>query len=273
MKGQYGLRGLEGRRALISGGLGALGTAIVAELAASGARVVVNDIVDEAEARVPDGAAGYLAGNAAEDGVAAHLVEQAATLLDGLPEVVCCHAGIVVSKPILDYTLAEMEDVWRVNALGQFALAQAASRVWVAAGQPGHLIFTGSWVQNVPWPGITAYSASKAALKSIARSFARELAPHGIRANVIAPGIVGAGMAQKQWDTEPDYRQRAGKAIPLGHLQTPQSVADAVAYLASDLATYMTGATLLADGGASLYPMDDDEIAVPQIPASGEDSK
>lgn len=148
--------------------------------------------------------------------------------------------------------------MWRANVLSAFALAQAASRRWVDAGTPGCLVFTSSWVQSVPWPGIAAYSSSKAALTAMARTFARELAPHGIRANVVAPGIVGAGMALKQWNEEPDYRARTGRAIPLGHLQTPQSVAEAIAFLVSDRASYMTGSTLLVDGGASLYPLDAD---------------
>lgn len=109
----------------------------------------------------------------------------------------------------------------------------------------------------MPWPGIAPYGASKAALRSLTRSFARELAPHGIRANALAPGIVAAGLALHQWDTDPDYRRRASKAIPLRHLQPPQSVADAFLFLASPMSAYMTGSTLLVDGGCSLYPMDE----------------
>jgi NAD(P)-dependent dehydrogenase (short-subunit alcohol dehydrogenase family) len=88
------------------------------------------------------------------------------------------------------------------------------------------------------------------------RSFARELADKGIRANAVAPGIVAAGMAQKQWDTEPDYRARAEKAIPLGHMQPLESVANGFVFICSEAANYMTGSVLLMDGGCSLYPMD-----------------
>lgn len=90
----------------------------------------------------------------------------------------------------------------------------------------------------------------------VARGFARELAPT-IRANIVAPGIVGVGMAKCQWDTEPQYRARAKKAIPLSAMQTPESVAHAFLFLCSPLAEYMTGSVLLIDGGASLYPMDE----------------
>jgi NAD(P)-dependent dehydrogenase (short-subunit alcohol dehydrogenase family) len=93
-------------------------------------------------------------------------------------------------------------------------------------------------------------------MKQLMRSFARELAPRKIRANAIAPGIVGAGMARRQWDADAEYRVRAQKAIPLGELQSPESVADAFLFLSSAAAGYMTGSVLLVDGGCSLYPMD-----------------
>ncbi|MEP7358204.1 MAG: SDR family oxidoreductase, partial [Anaerolineales bacterium] len=125
----------------------------------------------------------------------------------------------------------------------------------------GHLIFTTSWVQDVPWPEITPYSSSKAAMRALMRGFARELAPHNIRANAIAPGIVAAGLAQRQWDTDPSYRARAQKAIPLGFMQPPESVANAFLFLCSGMASYMTGSVLLVDGGCSLYPMDEAEGA------------
>ena len=244
---------LSGKRVLITGGLGALGTAIVAELENAGAVVAVNDILPRAQAAT---LSRYVQGDAAEPGSAERIFEEATEVLGGLPHVVCCHAGIVADAPVLDYALEDIERAWRTNLLAPFALSQVAARAWVAKGVEGNLIFTGSWVQAVPWPGIAAYTSSKAALLAMARSFARELAPQGIRANVVAPGIVGAGMAKAQWDNDPVYRARAERAIPLGELQTPQSVADAVLFLASGLSSYMTGAVLLVDGGASLYPMD-----------------
>ena len=248
---------LEGRGILITGGLGAIGREVVAVLGAAGARVIVNDVVPPTQVGTPPtGALGYVAGDASERGEADRLLDEAEALLGGLPHVVCCHAGIVRSAAVLEYELEDLEAVWRANLLAPFALAQAAGRRWVAAGVPGVLVFTGSWVQDVAWPGIAAYSSSKAALRSMARTFARELAPHRIRANVVAPGIVGAGMALRQWDEDPGYRARASTAIPLGALQTARSVADAIAFLAGDRASYMTGSTLLVDGGASLYPMD-----------------
>jgi NAD(P)-dependent dehydrogenase (short-subunit alcohol dehydrogenase family) len=85
----------------------------------------------------------------------------------------------------------------------------------------------------------------------------RELAPKKIRANANAPGIVAAGMAQWQWATDPSYRARAQRAIPVGFMQPPEGVAHAFLFLCSEMASYMTGAVLLVDGGCSLYPLDE----------------
>ncbi len=171
------------------------------------------------------------------------------------PDTVCCHAGMVEAYPITEYPLTGFDHLMDINLRAAFIVAQTAARHWQAHGLPGHLIFTTSWVQEVPWPEITPYNVSKAGLRMLMRGFARELAP-AIRANAIAPGIVGVGMAKRQWDTDPAYRSRAAKAIPLGYMQPPESVAHAFLFLCSGMASYMTGSVLLVDGGCSLYPMD-----------------
>lgn len=243
---------LTGRRILISGGAGALGSVIVQTLTKYGAHVVINDILSKEGTDSGE----YLKADITSEAEVVDMLDKYQTSFGAVPDVVCCHAGLVSSHPIYDFPLTEFDAHMALNVRGAFVLAKAVSKLWINTKARGHIIFTTSWVQDVPWPGIAPYNASKAALKSLTRSFARELAPHQIRANAIAPGIVAAGMAKHQWDTEPDYRQRASKAIPLGYLQPPQSVADAFLFLISPLANYMTGTTLLVDGGASLYPMD-----------------
>lgn len=246
---------LTGQLILISGGAGALGATITATLLAHHARVVVADPAADPDTSSSDRLALRADCSRPDD------VDQVLTACQDhfhqLPTTVALHAGMVAAHPVQDYPLAEFDTLINTNLRAGFVLAQAATQRWIHHGVPGSLIFTTSWVQDVPWPGIAPYSASKAALRALTRSFARELAPHRIRANALAPGIVAAGLAQHQWDTDPDYRQRASKAIPLRHLQPPQSVADAFLFLASPLSSYMTGSTLLVDGGCSLYPMDD----------------
>jgi len=139
-------------------------------------------------------------------------------------------------------------------------LTQHFLRIWKTNNVKGNIVYVSSWVDSVPWPGITSYTSSKAGLVALCRGVARENAQFGIRANLIAPGIVDVGMAAKQWREEPDYKRRASRAIPLGRLQKPEEVASGIAFLLSESALYMTGSRLLMDGGASLYPLDPEDV-------------
>jgi NAD(P)-dependent dehydrogenase (short-subunit alcohol dehydrogenase family) len=253
---------LTGKTILITGGVGAIGRVIVKVLVEHGARVAVNDVVSEeaaakalAEAKAVSLNIRYFQADATQPETIEALFQQLEAEWE-LPQVVCCHAGVVDAFPVEQYPLDKFDTLMKVNLRSAFVVAQVATRHWLAKGIKGHLIFTTSWVQDVPWPEITPYNASKAALKALMRGFARELAPKGIRANAIAPGIVAVGMAKHQWDTDPSYRARAQKAIPLGFMQPPETVAHTFLFLCSEMANYMTGAVLLVDGGCSLYPLD-----------------
>jgi NAD(P)-dependent dehydrogenase (short-subunit alcohol dehydrogenase family) len=255
---------LTGEIILITGGAGAIGRVIVPVLAAHGAKVAVNDILPDGDAKhllAEAGTTGAIAENVAYFQADTTQPDEVARLYEqviahwGMPTTVCCHAGIVEVAPVAEFPLDGYDRVMNVNLRSGFIMAQRAAQLWQAADSGGHRIFTTSWVQDVPWPEIAPYNVSKSGLRTLMRGFARELAPR-IRANAIAPGIVGVGMARWQWDTDPSYRARAGKAIPLGELQTPESVAHAFLFLCSRMASYMTGSVLLIDGGCSLYPMD-----------------
>lgn len=253
---------LEGKAILITGGLGAIGCVAVGRLLEHSARVAVNDIVSEEAARKifderswPRDRACYIRADVTRASEAAQAVQKAVATFGRL-DVALCHAGMAHTAAIVDYPEAEWDKILTVNLKGAFLAAQAAARSMLERGVKGKIVFTSSWVQDVPWPDITPYNVTKSGMKMLMRGMARELAARGIRVNSVAPGIVGVGMAKRQWDTEPDYRRRAQKAIPLGYLQPPESVADALVFLSSDAADYMTGVTLLVDGGASLYPMD-----------------
>ena len=249
---------LSTKTVLITGGAGAIGRVVVQAMVEHGATVIVNDVMSptEAAAVLPTHArVTYIQADATHATEVTALFDQAERAAH-TPNVVCCHAGMVEAHPVLDYPIDEYDKLMRLNVRSAFLVAQEAARRWKAAGTPGHLIFTSSWVQDVPWPEITPYTMSKSAMKAMMRGFARELAPFDIRANAIAPGIVGVGLAKRQWDSDAGYRARASKAIPLGHMQPPESVANGFVFLCSDLADYMTGSVLLMDGGCSLYPMD-----------------
>jgi len=119
-------------------------------------------------------------------------------------------------------------------------------------GIRGKVLFTGSWVQDMPFPEGTSYISSKAALKMMAMVMAQELAEQGVRVNLVAPGIVYAGLSKKLHDADPAFRTRVAAAIPLNEMQTAESVGDAFAFLCSSDSDYMTGSSLLVDGGTSL---------------------
>ena len=253
---------LSGQHIVISGGTGAIGTGIVKKLTDHGARMTVNDIIDPAEAlqRLNDAhvvmaRVHYLQGDMTQADVATRFVSSAREKF-GPIHTALCHAGMVIPGPLLDYTADDWQTTQSVNVTAAFLLAQAAAKSMLADGTAGQLVFTTSWVANTPWPEIGPYNTSKAAMNQLMRSFARELAGKGIRANGIAPGIVSVGMAKRQWDTDPTYQTRAKKAIPLGHMQPLDSVTDAFLFMCSPASNYMTGTVLTVDGGCSLYPMD-----------------
>lgn len=256
------LTDLTGKTVLLTGGCGAIGGVVVRVLSEHGATLAVNDILPDEEATramreagISEDGVAYLQADTTRPEEVEGLFERAERTT-GLPDVVCCHAGTTDAHPIEEYPLEGFDSVIGVNLRAAFIVAQTAIRHWIEKDIRGHLIFTSSWVEDVPWPEITPYATSKAGLKAMMRGFAREMAPRGIRANAIAPGIVAVGMAKHQWDNQPTYRNRAQKAIPLGHMQPPESVAHAFLFLCSEMASYMTGSVLLVDGGCSLYPMD-----------------
>jgi NAD(P)-dependent dehydrogenase (short-subunit alcohol dehydrogenase family) len=245
---------LDGLGIAVTGAAGDLGHAMSLELAQRGAQVTMIDRVSESEAR-PRVDAVAAVGDCAYrrvDVTDRAAVDAALAGVDPL-DVAIGNAGIVESAPFLEVTVDQWRAHLEVNLSGCFNVGQAAARLMVARERPGLVLFTGSWVGEIPWPEISAYCVSKAGVRMLARSMARELAGHGIRVNVVAPGIVFAGMARRQYESDPNYRRRASVVVPLGELGTPQQVAQATAFLCSPEAAYMTGSVLLVDGGASLF--------------------
>jgi NAD(P)-dependent dehydrogenase (short-subunit alcohol dehydrogenase family) len=247
-------RDLAGLGVAVTGAAGDLGAAMAHELAGRGAAVTMLDRLPEAEASeriaaVSDvGSCSYRQVDVTDRA----RVEAVLAAVEPL-DVAIGNAGIVESAPFLEVSQAQWQSHLDINLTGCFNVGQAAARLMAERGTRGQIIFTGSWVGEIPWPEISAYSVSKAGVRMLARSMARELAGHGIRVNVVAPGIVMAGMARRQYETDPDYARRASVVIPLGEFGTAEQIAKATAFLCSADADYMTGAVLLVDGGASLF--------------------
>lgn len=239
--------------ALVTGGAGDIGGAISATLSAAGFQVVIVDLVDDVRghARAAElastGTVSFLRASTTDSEAISRIIAS----LPRLDVAVMC-AGTVTAQPFLEIDLEAWNRQLEVNLTGAFIVSQATARRMVADGSRGHLIYISSWVAARPWPEISAYSTSKAGMDQLMKQAALELSPHGIRANAVAPGIVMAGLAKTQFETEPQYAARASAAIPLGFPQTAQQIADAVGFLASDAASTMTGSVLLVDGGCTL---------------------
>lgn len=250
-------RDLKGKSILVTGGLGDIGQGIARVVLDRGAAVTLLDRIpaSEGQQRVLEMEHSDRVRYAEADVTDRIAVD---VVIDEMPEldIAICNAGVVESAPVLDITQDQWERHMAVNLTGIFNTAQSAAKRLTSEDKPGLLLFTGSWVQDIPWPEIAAYSASKAGANMLAKSMARELAPSGIRVNVIAPGIVNAGLAAHQLATEPEYAARVRKVIPLQRLGNTEELGQLAAYLCSDEASYMTGSVVLLDGGCSLFQFD-----------------
>lgn len=243
----------EGKRVgLITGGVGDLGYASAVKMAAMGLDVVLVDIKDNAERVEALRANGTKVLHVQADVSSRAEVQRAVqSAWDefGRLDVCMCNAGISMNVPFLEYTVDQWNQHMDVNLNGYFHVTQEVAKRWVDDGTKGKIIFTGSWVQDVPYKLIAPYCVSKAGVWMLARCAALELAPHGITVNAIAPGIVEAGLTARELRDFPEFREEFMSLIPLGRIQQAEDVADVVGFLVSDASNYLTGTTITCDGG------------------------
>lgn len=233
---------LSGKHALVIGAGSGIGEAVAQGLAAFGATVTCADVNLEAAERVAENV-----GQAVKlDVTDAGEVERVISGLDAL-DILVSTPSINVRKPLLDYTEAEFERVVTLNLKGSFFALQAAGRRMAAQGH-GSIVLFSSIRSQVVEPGQGVYAATKAGTLQLVKTLAAELGPQGVRANAIAPGVVETPLtapikADPEW-----YRAYAEKGA-LGRWATPSEMVGAAVFLASDAASYVTGALLLVDGG------------------------
>jgi len=257
---------LEGQNALITGANSGIGEAMARELAARGANVVVNHVVQPEVADRIVGEINAAGGGKAiaikadvskEDdvrGMFADAVRQFGTL-----DIVCSNAGIQRDSAFPDMTLEQWDKVIGVNLTGAFLCAREAAREFIRRGMRdiscalGKIIFTSSVHQLIPWAGHANYATTKGGIMLLMKSIAQELAPKKIRVNAIAPGAIKTPINHNAWAT-PDAEAALLKLIPCGRVGVPEDIARAAAWLASDDSDYVYGTTLFVDGGMTLYP-------------------
>ncbi len=242
MTGYAGLFRLEGKRAALIGA-GGIGREAALALAAHGAEVTC---LDKDPATAESTAAETGGDGRVLDITDAEAVEQAAEALGDL-DVLVLTAATNVRKRILDYTPAEFDRVVALNLKATFTVLQAFGRRMVRRGQGSIIVFS-SVRGFVVEPGQAVYAATKAGAIQLVKTAAAEFGEAGVRVNAIAPGVVETPLTE-QIKQNPDWYNAYATKGALARWAQPAELAGAVVYLASDAATYVTGSTLMVDGG------------------------
>jgi glucose 1-dehydrogenase len=257
---------LKGQKALVTGANSGIGKAIAIALGQAGADVVVNYLRgnEEADAVVAQardcGARSYahMADVSQEDQVQAmfrRMLEEFGTI-----DILVNNAGLQQDAPFDAMTLAQWNRVISINLTGQFLCAREAVREFKRRGvvkdvscAAGKIICISSVHEIIPWAGHVNYAASKGGVMLMMKSIAQEMAPYRIRVNSIAPGAIRTPINRPAWETPEAYAELL-KLIPYQRIGEPEDIGRAAVWLASDYADYVTGISLVIDGGMTLYP-------------------
>ena len=162
------------------------------------------------------------------------------------------HAGGTTIHPFREMDAQTFDRIFDFNFKGQVHFTRPILRHWLENRIKGHMIYTSSFVSRLPWKGISAYTSAKAALDMFARNLALEHAPDGIRFNIISPGNVAAGSSLALYENDAQYRREVDAVSPLGHRNSPESIANGVLFLCSHLADEADGLNLHIDAGVGL---------------------
>jgi NAD(P)-dependent dehydrogenase (short-subunit alcohol dehydrogenase family) len=247
---------LAGKIALVTGGTSGLGLATAKRFVSEGAKVVVTGRrAAELDAAVQE-LGGSVIGIRGDVSVLANLDRLYETIREthGRLDVLFANAGGGAFVPIGDVTEEHFDKYFGINVKGVLFTVQKALPLMAAGGS---IVLNGSMVSIKGVPGFTVYAATKATLRSFARTWAVEFKGRNIRVNVVSPGTVVTpayknelGMTEEQIT---EFEARAATTTPLGRAGTPDEIAKAVVFLASDDSSYVTGAELFVDGGAAQY--------------------
>ncbi|MFJ5989761.1 SDR family NAD(P)-dependent oxidoreductase [Lentzea sp. NPDC092896] len=222
---------LSGKVVLVTGTAGAIGNGIALRFADAGARVVRHRGLEDGDLRTS-------ARRVVDDAFARH----------GRLDAVVNNAGIQPVEPLPDMTSAQWQSVVDANLTAPFAVTQAAVAHLPAGGSVTHIA---SIEGTHPAPGHAHYAVSKAGLIMHARAAALEYGARGIRVNTVSPGLIARPDVEQSW---PEGVARWRAAAPLTRLGTPEDIGNACVFLASDLATWITGHDLVVDGGVTAHP-------------------
>ena len=242
---------LEGKSAIVTGAGRGIGKAIAAKFLQEGAAVFICDVnhdrLEEAQGELAAfGTVHGLAANVTVREEVEDLVRRARSALGGI-DVLANNAGISHFEPFLEITDRNWNNTLAVNLTGVFLCSQVVAREMIEQGS-GAIVNMASTNGILGEPGLAHYNASKAGVVLLSKTMAIELAPHNVRVNSVCPGFILTDLAQEGGMSEDVIREYTAK-IPLNRYGRVEEVANAFAFLASDEASFITGAELVVDGG------------------------
>jgi len=257
---------LSGQKALVTGANSGIGKAVAIALGQAGADVAVNFVRDESSAN--DVAQTISKSGARAFAVQADVSQESEVLAMfsktlkqfGTIDILVSNAGLQKDAPLEEMTLAQWNTVIGVNLTGQFLCAREAVREFRRRGvvkevsvSAGKIICMSSVHETIPWAGHVNYAASKGGVMLMMKSIAQEVAPYRIRVNSICPGAIRTPINREAWTT-PEAYSALMTLIPYKRIGEPEDIGRVAAFLASDQADYINGASIFVDGGMTLYP-------------------
>ncbi len=240
--------GLSGRVCLVTGGAQGIGEACIRRFARESAKLVIADIDDQRGAALASELGGlYVHCDVGDKAQVDALVAQTLAA-HGRIDVLVNNAGIFRAADFLDVTESDFDAVLRINLKGSFLVGQAVAREMARVGQ-GSIINMSSVNAVLTIPTISSYNVSKGGINQLTRVMALALADKGVRVNAVAPGTIATELAAKAVLTSEEAKAKIMSRTPMKRLGEPSEIADTVAYLASDAASYITGEIVVVDGG------------------------
>lgn len=248
---------LRGKAALVTGAASGIGRAIALALAREGASVGINytggDELAQATAKEITDIGSNTDLFEADVRVKSEVGAMFDAFLDRFSklDILVNNAGVMRNTPFIEVTEAEWDEVIDTNVKGYFLCGQRAARSMVGRKQ-GKIINISSTRQIQAWPGNSHYCTSKGAIYMLTRSMALELGPLGIRVNAVSPGTIETDLNRGTLN-DPEFRQRRVERIPVGYIAQPQAITSAALFLASDEADFVNGASIMVDGGQTIW--------------------